>query len=109
MGQKIPSGVLKQLVDGDHGETYEDAGKVADIDGEDIDVVWGAPALAISGIASQGFIFSDIVRRKKLEVQALSEGVIDTARPPQCEFSNLRIIPLTFYLEFLCWPVLDFH
>ena len=33
----------------------------ADIEGEDVDVVCGAPALAISGFQYQGFTFSRIV------------------------------------------------
>ena len=84
---------------GDHGETDEDAGMEADIEGEDVDVVCGAPALASSGFQLQGFIFSEIVRRKRLEGQTLSEGVFDTARPPQCEFSSLQNLSLTFYSE----------
>ena len=32
------------------------------IEGESVDVVFGAPALAISGFELQGFIFSEIVR-----------------------------------------------
>ena len=83
---------------GDHGETDEDAGWEADIEVEDFDVVCGAPALAISGFESQGFIFSEIVRWKGLEGQTLSEGVVDTTRPPQCEFSNLQNLPLIFLL-----------
>ena len=39
----------------------------------------------------------------------LSEGVFDTARPPQCEFPNLRKLSLTFLLEVLCWPVIEFY
>ena len=37
----------------------------ADIEGEGVDVIFGAPALAISGFELQGFVFSEIVRRKK--------------------------------------------
>ena len=58
----------------------------ADIEGECIDVVFSAPALALSGFELHGFIFSEIVRRKGLERQTSSEGVIGTARPPRCEF-----------------------
>ena len=42
------------FVVGDHGETDVDAGWEADIEGEDVDVVCGAPALAISEFESQG-------------------------------------------------------
>ena len=62
----------------------------ADIEGEGVDVVFCAPALAISGFLLQGFIISKIVRSKGLDEQTLSEGVVNTARPPQCEFSNLH-------------------
>ena len=59
-----PVGVLEKLVVGDHGETDEDAGKETHIEGEDVDVVCGAPALAISKFELQGFIFSEIFREK---------------------------------------------
>ena len=49
---------------GDHGETDEDAGWEAHIEGEDVDVVCGAPALAISKFELQGFIFPEIFREK---------------------------------------------
>ena len=82
-------------------------GEKADIEGEGIDVVFSAPALAISGFELHGFIFSEIVRRKGLEGQTLSECVVDTARPPQCEFSNLQnTINLLF--RFSCRPVIEF-
>ena len=65
MGKKNPGGVLEQLfVLGDHGETDEDAGNEAHIEGEDVDVVCGASALAISKFELQGFIFSEIFREK---------------------------------------------
>ena len=57
----------------------------------------------------QSFNFSETVRRKWLEGQTLSEGVVDTAWPQQCEFSNLQTSTITFQLEFLCWPELDFY
>ena len=56
-----PGGVLEYLVVGDHGETDQDAGRETHIEGEDVDVVCGAPALAISGFEYQGFTFSEIV------------------------------------------------
>ena len=108
-GEESPDGVPEQLVVGDYDETDEDAGREAHIKGEDVDVVCGAPALAICRFECQGFIFSEILRSKRLEGQTLSEGVIDTTRPPQCEFSNIQNLPLTFLLEFLSWPVLEFY
>ena len=76
-------------------------GEKAAIEGEGVDVIFCAPALAILGFEFCGFIFSEIVRRNGLEGQTLSEGVIDTARPPQCESSNHHKLPLTFYSDFL--------
>ena len=64
MGKKRPSGVLEQFVVGDLGKTDEDAKRETHIDSEDVDVVSGAPALAISGFECQGFIFSEAVRKK---------------------------------------------
>ena len=90
MGEESPGGVPEQLVVGDHGETDEDAGTGADIEGEGVNVVCGAPALAISGFELQGFNFSEILRRRGLDGQTLSEGVVNTARPQQCEFSTLH-------------------
>ena len=101
MGKENPGGVPEQLVAEDNDEIDEDTGREADIKGEDVDVVCGAPALAISGFQLQGFFFSEIVRRKRLEGQTLSEGVVDITQSPQCEFSNLQNLPLTFYLDFL--------
>ena len=69
---------------------WRTCGGKADIEGEGVDVIFGAPALAISGFGLHGFIFSEIVRRKGLEGQTLSECVVDTTRPPQCVFSNLH-------------------
>ena len=82
MGEKSPGGVSEQLVVSDHGETDEDVGRETHIEGEDVVVVCGAPALAISGFEYQGFTFSEIVRRRRLEGKTLYEGVVDTARPP---------------------------
>ena len=109
MGKKSPEGVPQQLVSGDHGKTDEDAGREAEIEGEDVDILCGAPALAICGFELRSFIFSETVRRKRLEGQTLSEGAVDTARLPQYEFSNLQNLPLTFLLDFLCWPVIEFY
>ena len=102
MGEEILGGVPEQIVFSDLGQTDGKAGREVDIEDEDDNVVCGTPALAISGFESQGFIFSEIVRRKRLEGHTLSFDVfVDTARPPQCEFSNLQSLPLIFYLDFL--------
>ena len=88
--KESPGRAPEQLVVGDHGETDADAGRKADIEGRNVDVVCGAPALAINWFECQGFIFSEIVRGMGLEGQTLSEVIIAIARPPQCEFSNLQ-------------------
>ena len=71
MGEESPAGVPEHDV-GDPGETGEDAGRETHIEGEDVDVVCGAPALAIYGFELQGFSFSENVRKKGLEGQKLS-------------------------------------
>ena len=64
MGKENPGGVLEQLVNGDHGETDEDAGREIHIEGGDNDVVCGAPALAIFKFELQDFVFSETFREK---------------------------------------------
>ena len=59
-----PGEVLEKLVVGDHAETVEDAGREIHIEGEDVVVVGGAPALAIPKFELQGFIFSEVFREK---------------------------------------------
>ena len=57
-------GVPKQLAIRDDGMSDEELGTEAYIEDEAVEVVGGAPALAISGFGSEGFSFSEIVRRK---------------------------------------------
>ena len=64
MGDDNLGGVPEHLVVWDHDDTDEDAGREIHIEGEDVDVVCGAPALAISKFELQGFIFSEIFREK---------------------------------------------
>ena len=72
-----------------------EAGTEADVEdeNEDVDVVGGVDEVGASGYESEGFTLSEILRRKRLE-KNVSEGVIDTAHLPQCEFSNLHRLPL---------------
>ena len=72
---------------------------------EDLDVVGGVDEVGVSGYESEGFTLSEILRRKRLE-KKVSEGVVDTAHLPQCEFSNIHYLPLALLLEFFCWPVM---
>ena len=77
-GEKNPGGVLEQLDNGDHGENDEDAGREIHIEGEDVDVVCGAPALAISKFEFR-VSFSQRFSGKTTGGQTLSECVFDTA------------------------------
>ena len=80
---------------------------VADED-EDVDFVGGVDQVGVSGYESEGFTLSEIHRRKRLE-KKVSEGVVDTAHLPQCEFSNFHQLELALLIEFLCWPVNEFY
>ena len=60
---------------------------------EDVDVVGGVDEVGVSGYESEGMTLSEILRCKRLE-KNVSEGVLDTAHLPQCEFSNLHRLPL---------------
>ena len=64
---------------------------------DDVDVVGGVDEVGVSGYESEGFTFSEILRRKRLAKKNVSEGVVDSAHFPQCEFSNIEHLPLTFY------------
>ena len=92
------------------GVCETEAGTEADVEDEDedIDVVDGVDEVGVSGYESEGFTLSEILRRKRLE-KNVSEGVVDTAHLPLCEFSNLHQLPLAWLLEFLCWPVNEFY
>ena len=74
-----------------------EAGTEADVEDEDedVDVVGGVDEIGVSGYESEGFTLSEILRRKRLE-KKVSEGVVDTAHLPQCEFSNLQQLPSAF-------------
>ena len=75
---------------------------------EDVDVVGGMDEVGVSGYESDGFTLSEILRRKRLE-KNVSKGVVDTADPPQCGFSNLHHIPSALLLKILCWPVIELY
>ena len=74
------------------GVCKTEAGTEADVqdEDEDVDVVAGVDEVGVSGYESERFTLSEILRRKRLE-EKVSEGVVDTAHLPQCEFSNLHI------------------
>ena len=91
------------------GVCETEAGTEADVEDEDEDVddIGGVDEVGVSGYESEGFTLSEILRRKRLE-KRVSEGVVDTAHLPQCEFLNLHQLPLALLLEFLCRPVNEF-
>ena len=91
------------------GVCETEVGTEADVEDEDedVDVVGGVDEVGVCGYESEGFTFSEILRRKRLAKKNLSEVVVDTAHLPQCEFSNLHHVPLTFLFEFLCWTVIE--
>ena len=66
---------------------------VVEDEDEDVDVVGGVDEVRVSGYESEGFTLSEILRRKRLG-KKVSEGVVDTAHLPQCEFSNLHRLSL---------------
>ena len=76
------------------------AGTEADVEdeNEDVDVVGVVDEVGASGYESEGFTLSEILRRKRLE-KNMSEGLIDTAHLPQCEFSNLHRLPLALLFK----------
>ena len=81
------------------GVCETEAGTEADLEDEDVDVVGGVDEVGVSGYKSEGFMLSEILRRKRLAKKNVAEDVIDTAHPPQCEFPNLQYLALTFPLE----------
>ena len=92
------------------GVCETEAGTEADVEDEDedFDVVGGVDEVGVSGYEFEGLMLSEKPRRKKLG-KKMSEGAVDTTHLPQCEFSKLQQLPLALLLEFLCWPVNEFH
>ena len=92
------------------GVCETEAATEADVEDEDedVDVVGVVDEVGVSGYESEGLTLSEIFRRKRLK-KNVSEGVVDTAHLPQCEFSNLHQLPLALLLEFICWPVIEFY
>ena len=107
-GEESPVGGLEGPIEVG-GVCETEAGTEADVEDEDEDVyvVGGVDEVGFSGYESEGFTLSEILRRRRPE-KRVSEGVVDTAHLPQCEFSNLHHLPLALLLEFLCWPVNEF-
>ena len=93
-GEESPVGGLEgPIVVGGVCETEAGTEADAEDEDEDVDVVGGVDEVGFSGYESEGFTLSEFLRRKRLE-KSVSEGVIDTAHLPQCEFSNLYRLPL---------------
>ena len=97
-GEESPVGGLERPVEvGGVCETEAGTQADAEDEDEDVDVVGGVDEVGLSGYESEGFTLSEILRRNRLG-KNVSERVIDTARLPQCEFSNLHRLPLAFSL-----------
>ena len=88
-----------------------EAGTEANVEDEyeEVDVVVGVDVVGVSGYESEAFTLSEILRRKRLAKKNAFGGVVNTTHLPQCEFSNLQHLPLTFLLKFLCWRVIEFY
>ena len=85
-----------------------EAGRDVDVEDEDVDVVGGGVEVGFSGYESEGLTLSEILRRKRLSIENVSQGVVDTSHLSQCEFSNLQHVPLAGLLGLFGWPVIEF-
>ena len=83
-------------------ETEADTEADAEDEDKDVDVVGGVDEVGLPGYESEGFTLSEILRRKRLG-KNVSEGVVDTAHLPQCEFSSLHriLLALLFRISLL--------
>ena len=81
------------------GVCETEAGTEADAEDEDedVDVVGSVDEVGLSGYESEGFTLSEIRRRKRFG-KNVSEGVVDTAHLPQCDFSNLHRLPSALFI-----------
>ena len=89
-GEESPVGDLERPIEvGGVCETEAGTETHAEDEDEDVDVVGGVDEVGLSGYESEGFTLSETLCRKRLG-KNVSEGVVDTAHLPQCEFSNLH-------------------
>ena len=89
-GEESPVGSLEIPIEvGGVCETEAGTEADAEEEDEDVDVVGGVDEVGVSGYESEGVTLSEILRRKRLG-KNVSEGVVDTAHLPHCEFSNLH-------------------
>ena len=93
-GEESPVGGLEGPIEvGGMRETKAGTEADAEDENEDVDIVGGLDEIGISGYESEGFTLSEILHHKRLK-KNVSEGVIDTAHLPQCEFSILHRLSL---------------
>ena len=83
------------------------SGTEADVEEEDVNVVGGVDKVGVSVYESQGSTLSESLLLRRRSRKNVSKGVVDTTHLPQCEFLNLQLLPITFLLEFFCWPVIE--
>ena len=105
-GERSPVGAPKRPTQ-DVCET--EAGTEADVEDKDVNIVAGIEDAGVSGYESEGFTLSETLRRKRLSQRRVSEGAVDPSQLPQCQFPKFWRLPLTFPLELLCWPVIEFN
>ena len=86
-----------------------EAGTEADVEDKDVNIVAGFEDAGVSGYESEGFTLSETLLRKRLSQRRVSEGAVDPSQLPQCQLPKFRRLPLTFPLELLCWPVIEFN
>ena len=108
-GEESPVGGLEGPIEvGGVSKTVAGSEADKEDEDEDVDVVGGVDEVGLSGYESEGFTLSEILGRKRLG-KNVSEGVIDTAHLPQCEFSILHRLALALLFRIFCWPVNEFY
>ena len=100
-GEESPIGGPKGPIE-EGGVCETEAGTEADVEDENFEVIGDVDEVGVSGYESEGFMLSEILRRKRLAKMSVSEDAVDTTHLPQCEFSNLQHLPITFLLDSLC-------
>ena len=104
-GEESPLGVPEWPVE---DVCEPEAGTEVDMEDETIYAVGGVGEIGFSGYQFEGFTLSEIPRRKRMSKRRMSDGVVDTSNLPQCEFSNLQHLSLSFLPEIFSWPVFEF-
>ena len=67
-------------------ETEADTEADVEEEDEDVGVIGSVDEVGVSGYESEGFALSEVLPQKRLSKKNVTEGVVDTAHLPQCEF-----------------------